>query len=476
MSSGPSGRAGTPHVDGHYIGRFQEQIERLMPQLRIAVIFAGDKSAPGSVLYQASNTRSWKSYEAVARDIAGALERIGFRHVEVMPEDMHLAQRLRRGGTHLAWLNSGGVQGYNPAGHAPATLEMLGVPYVGHDPLTATTLDNKHAFKREAACAGLPTASFITWNMARGPFLPELNSRFQSAFVGYNGPFIVKPVCGRASLHVHVAQDREHLPALVEEVYRATENLVLIEQYLPGREFCIAVAGPVTARGRRLVRGRDPFTFAALERVFEPDEKIFTSMDVRPITEDRFRPVDPGRDGKLLEEMRRIARDLYLDFNLGSLVRLDLRADDEGKLYVLEANPKPDLKQPAGGVTSLICGGLADAGMDYDDLIFSLLADRLSFLLEHRRAAVAHIVDMLESDGGMIPAPQPVASIAATPRAGRRQEPLGDFANFVNELSANLNVLALGTVLEKSRRSGDENESGDEQQLPGQGGRLAHGK
>jgi len=127
-------------------------------------------------------------------------------------------------------------------------------------------------------------------------------------------------------------------------------------------------------------------------------------------------------------------------------------------------------------VTSLICGGLADAGMDYDDLIFSLLADRLNFLLEHRRAAVAHIVDMLESDGGMIPESQPLAPIAAKLPAGRRQEPLGDFANFVNELSANLNVLALGTVLEKSRRSGDENESGDEQQLPGQGGRLAHGK
>src|SRR5712691_6510200 len=197
MSSGPSGRAGTPHVDGHYIGRFQEQIERLMPQLRIAVIYAGDKSAPGSVLYRAPNTRSWKSYEAVAKDIASALERIGFRNVELMPEDMHLGERLRHSGIHLAWLNSGGVQGYNPAGHAPATLEMLGVPYVGHDPLTATTLDNKHAFKREAVCAGLPTAPFCTWHLARGHFRPDVNSRFHDAFGDYPGPFIVKPVSGR---------------------------------------------------------------------------------------------------------------------------------------------------------------------------------------------------------------------------------------------------------------------------------------
>ena len=63
----------------------------------------------------------------------------------------------------------GGVQGYNSTSHAPAMLEMLGMPYVGHDPLNATTLDNKHAFKREAVCAGLPTAPFMTWHMSRGP-------------------------------------------------------------------------------------------------------------------------------------------------------------------------------------------------------------------------------------------------------------------------------------------------------------------
>jgi len=124
----------------------EQKIERLMTRMRIAVIFGSDKTAPGSVLYQTCNTRSWKSYEAVARDIARSLERLGFRHVQLMPDDMQLGDRLRRGGIHMAWLNTGGIQGYNPAAHASSMLEMLGVPYVGHDPLAATTLDNKHAF------------------------------------------------------------------------------------------------------------------------------------------------------------------------------------------------------------------------------------------------------------------------------------------------------------------------------------------
>src|SRR3954468_9205888 len=125
-------------------------LDKLRPQLRIAVIFGGNKQATGSVLYEAQKSRSWKSYEAVTEDIAASLRRGGFANVQLMPDDMALGDRLRLAGIHMGWLNSAGVQGYNPAAHAPAMLEMMGLPYVGHDPLAATTLDNKHAFKREA--------------------------------------------------------------------------------------------------------------------------------------------------------------------------------------------------------------------------------------------------------------------------------------------------------------------------------------
>src|SRR6266568_2647461 len=460
----------------------QEQVEQLMADLRLAVIFGGDKISPGSVVYQSSNTRPWKSYEAVAHDIAGSLERIGFRNIQLMPDDMRLGDRIRREGIHMAWLNSGGVQGYNSAAHGPAMLELFGIPYVGHDPLTASTLDNKHAFKREAICADLPTAPFSTWHSARGPFRPDVNSRFQRAFADYPGPFVIKPVSGRASLHVHVAEDRESLPDMVDEVYRATENVVLIEKYLPGREFCIAVAGPITARRRRLVRGRDPFTFAALERVFSSDEKIFTSMDVRPITKDRFKSLSRG-DSKLLDRMHRLACKVFLEFNLGSLIRIDIRADENDELHILEANPKPDLKQPAEGVTSLICAGLAESGMDYDDLILSLLADRLDYLLTHRRQAVGHILDLLDAHSSRGSSKRQQESSEELTASGHETDPrasalsdvgaetvddaqsadasvqtlvtsaqkIAKAAAFINEVAAEINVLALNATIEASR-------------------------
>jgi len=373
----------------------QRQVERLLERLRLAVVFGGDKAAPGAVINPTISTRSWKSYQAVAEDIAGALQRIGFRQVELMPDDMRLGERLRRERIHFAWLNTGGVQGYNPACHAPAMLEMFGIPYVGHDPLIATTLDNKHTFKRELTGAGIPTAPFMTWHLARGAFLPKMNSRFARVFGEYTGPFVVKPVSGRASLHVHVVEDVRDLPDAVEEVFIATENLVMIESFLPGREFCVAVCGPVTARGFDFTRHSVPFAFSMLERVFGPDEKIFTSMDVRPICADRFRPL-AAADAAVVSELRMLARDVFLEFNLGSLIRLDVRADAAGRLLILEANLKPDLKRPGDDTTSLVCAGLDQHAMSYDDLILSLFADRFDTLQTQRRPSVRHVLDLLE--------------------------------------------------------------------------------
>lgn len=384
-----------PVVATNVVG-LQAQIDRLLDRMRIAVVFGGDKSVPGAVIHPTWNPRSWKSYETVAQDIADALARIGFRHVQLMSDDMRLSERLCREGIHLAWLNTGGVQGYNPACHAPAMLELFGIPYVGHDPLSATTLDNKHAFKRELASAGILTAPFMTWHLSRGPFLPKMNSRFARIFGDYTGPFVVKPVSGRASLHVHVVDNVGDLPEVVDEVFSVTENLVLIESYLPGREFCVSVCGPVTARNGRLSRRSIPFVFSKLERMFEPDERIFASMDLRPIRPGRFRRPDPVSDAETLSQLGVLARDIFLEFHLSSLIRLDVRAAADGRLMVLEANVKPDLTRPGNEATSLVCAGLYEHGMDYDDLILSLLADRLDSLFNQRRASVRHLIDLLE--------------------------------------------------------------------------------
>ncbi|MEG4282151.1 ATP-grasp domain-containing protein [Microcoleus sp. A006_D1] len=371
-----------------------QYLEVLFDKLRIAVVFGGNCDRPDSVIYKTHNPRSWKSYEIVAREIAQALTEIGFKQVYVIPDDMNLPEQLKQTNIHLVWLNTGGVQGYNPVCHTPALLEMLGMPYVGHNPLNSSTLDNKHAFKRELQSVGIKTAPFMTWHPSQGILQPNLHERFTIAFGEYQGPFIVKPVSGRASLHVHFVDKLEGLSQAVAEVHRATHNTALIEKYLPGREFCVAVCGYVTYAKGGFTKNTKPFAFSTVERVLESDERIFTSMDKKAITADRGRLMG-AEEPELKQQLIELARKIYWEFSLNSLVRIDVRSDADGSLYVLEANPKPDLKHPGENVTSLVALGLAEYGMSYNDLIFSLLADRLDYLLTQHIGIIPHIVDLL---------------------------------------------------------------------------------
>lgn len=370
-------------------------VERLFDRLRIAVVFGNSKDAPGAVLYPTANLRHWKSYESVAKDIAQALRNIGFQHVTTMPDGVDLVERLRAEDIHLVWLNTGGVQGQSPVCQTPALLETAGVPYVGHQPLNAALLDDKGAFKLGLAGLGLPTAEFLIWNRNRGPLDPAANADFKRAFGDYDGPFIVKPVNGRASQNVMFIDSLAEVQDAVDQVFQTTGCLVLVERFLGGREYCIAVCGGTLARGGEVISEVESFPFSPVERQLDPDEKVFTSMDKRQITEDRVRPLDPATEGEVIAQLNELARAVYGCFNLESLVRLDVRADADGKLYILEANPKPDLARPTDNKVSIVCVGLPAMGMTYEDLILSLLVDRLEQLQRWRPYTLQHVMALV---------------------------------------------------------------------------------
>src|SRR5260370_2075412 len=105
--------------------------------------------------------------------------------------------------------------------------------------------------------------------------------------------------------------------------------------------------------------------------MFEPDERIFTSMDIRPIRPGRFRRPDPTADAAVLSQLGVLARDIFYEFNLSSLIRLDVRSTADGRLMVLEANAKPDLPPPTNDATRLVCARLYANSIDYDNPILS---------------------------------------------------------------------------------------------------------
>jgi D-alanine-D-alanine ligase len=153
----------------------------------------------------------------------------------------------------------------------------------------------------------------------------------------------------------------------------------------------------VTAVEGNLRRHDEPFVFAAVERMLESEERIFTSMDLRPITRSRVRALSEETDAAEIQQLYTLGRRVFEELHLETLVRLDVRADEAGNMFVLEANPKPDLKAPTAEKTSLVCASLQSYGMSYDDLILSLLADRIDLLFACRRGTVNELARLLQA-------------------------------------------------------------------------------
>ncbi len=368
----------------------QQQLQWIRESLRIAVVHGGEKTRAENYMYQNLSPRSTKTYQSVADDIAQTLSDSGFKHIELLPENIELASQLKALKIDLVINNSGGLQGFDPMCHLPSLLEMLGIPYVGHSPMKAGVLDNKHLFKHEIHAAGIPTAPFITIGLDESIEEEANQSRLDRFEQEFGSSFVVKPVSGRASIHVYPVNDRAGLAEVVTKVHKATNNMVMIEPLLPGREFVVAVAGPVVFKQDKLHQHEQPFAFSITERILGKEELIFTSMDVRPITGERLLKVE---EPELRQSIARLGCKIFTLLGLHTLVRVDLRMDDRGKLYVLETNPKPDLKRPRGEQLNIVCHDIQREGMSYSDLIQSLVFNRLVYLQEHRPSTLSHCLN-----------------------------------------------------------------------------------
>ncbi|MEM1181092.1 MAG: D-alanyl-alanine synthetase [Acidobacteriota bacterium] len=370
-------------------------IARLKPRLKIAVLHGAAPVAGSTVIHRTFNPRPWKGYERVARDIAAALRREGFARVRTMAEGRGLADALDAAGIQLVWLNTAGVQGCGSMGHAAATLESLGIPYVGHSPAVATLLDDKVLFKQWLQGQSMATADFATWHPATG-FRPSFHS-VQRLERQSGGPLVVKPAVGRASRHVHWVARAFEAQEAARAIYRHTQDRVLIEPFLPGREFCLAVGPPISRRAKARILTPRPRCLAPLERVFDEGEKTFSSLDLRPLGDGgpRVRPIDPTGDAAIGRELRAAAEKIFTGLHLTFPIRLDVRQDRNGRLHLLEANPKPDLAARRGdGTQSLVASSLEARGESYDGLIADVLAYRLAWGRDFCRPSLAAIPGM----------------------------------------------------------------------------------
>jgi len=242
--------------------------------------------------------------------------------------------------------------------HVASYFELLKLPYTGCNPRGLLLARDKALCKKILGWHRIPTPSFAVCRLGRRVRLPR-KLRF---------PLIVKSVDEDASLGVSQASIVAAPEELAERVAFVHANVgtdALAEEYVEGRELTIGVLG-----NERLT------TFPVWEMFFEnlpksshPIATARAKWDAAyqleaGIMTGRAEELPPGVEDKLARTAKRIYRAL----GLSGFARMDVRLDEAGKLWIIEANPNPDLTRIEDFAQS------ADwAGVPYPDLIQRIL-------------------------------------------------------------------------------------------------------
>lgn len=298
-----------------------------------------------------------------------------FGSVIRLEADATFPQKLALARPQIVFNMAEGLSGPNREAHVPAMCEYLGVPYTASDPLTLSLTLDKARTKEILAFREIPTAPFAL--ISAPADLDHVNLPF---------PLFVKPVAEGSGKGIFAnnlcdseAQLRERTLYLLDE-YRQP---VLVETYLPGREFTVAILGNgPDARCLPIVG----FDFTTLPEGATP----VYGYEAKWIWDDAEHQLEiyecPARiPDNLRTAIERISLDAYHALGCRDWCRIDVRLDATGVPNVVELNPLPGII-PDPKMNSCMPKAARVAGMTYDQLIQEVV--RMAWKRIHGHALV----------------------------------------------------------------------------------------
>ncbi|APO70347.1 D-alanine--D-alanine ligase protein (plasmid) [Rhizobium gallicum] len=239
-----------------------------------------------------------------------------------------------------------GIQGGSRFTHVPAMLEMAGVPYTGSNPLGHGLADDKVISKTLIRDRGVPTPNFRV--MRRGTEGTD-NLRF---------PVIVKPRREDNSFGLQLVHEPAQLRQAVEVIVMQYSQDALVEEYIEGREICVALLGNEQLEVMPLVE----HDFRDRETRLMTWEAKYTAAAAPP----KICPAQVG--AKLAAVLRDISVATFRACECRDYARVDLRIDRSGQPFVLEVNSMPGLAKRNSYALAAMT-----AGHTFSSLISSIL-------------------------------------------------------------------------------------------------------
>lgn len=307
---------------------------------------------------------------ATINAIDDTLKKLGFE-TERIGAVTRLAEMLVRGRKWDFIFNiAEGVYGIGREAQVPAICDAYRIPYTFSDPCVLSLTLNKELTKRIVRDLGLATPDFTL--VRNSADTDNINIPF---------PLFVKPYAegtGKGINASSIIKNHESLKTVCNELLVSYSQPVLVESYLPGREFTVGILGT----------GAEARVIGVLEvKLKENAEAGVYSYVNKEKCEEFVEYV------LMDDDTAAAAADLALKSwqGIGCLDggRVDIRCDDNGKPYFLEVNPLAGL-QPVHSDLPIIC---EKSGISYTDLIACIVKSALSRygLLEKAPEAVKSV-------------------------------------------------------------------------------------
>ncbi|MBN2535492.1 MAG: D-alanine--D-alanine ligase [Spirochaetales bacterium] len=292
--------------------------------------------------------------QATVDSLANTIGELGY-DVDKIGNIKELVKRLAKGMRwDLVFNIAEGVSGYAREAQIPLLLEAYGIPCTFSDPLTLSICLHKGLAKRFFRDLKIPTADFS---------IIECASDIDNVSIPF--PVFVKPVAegtGKGIDGSSFIDSNEELKKRCLFLLERFHQAVLIERYLPGREFTVGITGT----------GNDARVIGVLEVVLKENaEKRAYSYVNKEECESRViyqLAEDHGAEIAAFNALR-----AWRGLGCHDAGRVDVKQDDWGIPCVLEINPLAGL-HPTHSDLPILC---SMKGMAYSDLIKTIIESSL---------------------------------------------------------------------------------------------------
>jgi len=295
-----------------------------------------------------------------------ALQRLGHA-TDRIGHARQLINRLAKGDEwDLVFNIAEGLSGIAREAQVPAILDVYGIACTFSDPLVMALTLHKGLTKTVVAASGVPTPAFAVIKSSTD--VKQVNLPF---------PLFAKPVAegtGKGVSPASKVQNAAELKTICEQLLAAYQQPVLVETYLPGREFTVGITGTADAA----------VVLGTLEIVLlkdaEADAYSYVNKErCEELVE--YRLVHADRD----EQVRAaeiVALQAWKTLACRDAGRVDLRCDALGRPNFMEVNPLAGLHPEHSDLPILA----TKIGMPYFELIRRIVESAAPRVEEAKRS------------------------------------------------------------------------------------------